>query len=313
MSRHGAQGGVVSLRKANAFTLVELLVVIAIIGILVALLLPAVQAAREAARRMKCSNNLKQLGLAMASYEGAFGVYPTGRVGCDGITNLPCGSDPNWRRVGTSAIVLLLPQCEQQSLYDQIDFSTGLYSLQYAMNAQNQAVVKNRPPFVICPSDTVRPDRDMGGYRAGTSSYAMVHGVLGPDQGIGANLKIANTGIFMYKTSYAQKDILDGTSNMLVFGETYDGHLDEVANVWSVGSRHETMRSTVNPPNTAPGKGIYTAPYGPRLNGAFASRHPTGCMFAFGDGHVSFLSQNIDLRTYRALSTREGQEAIGNY
>ncbi|MFM7072532.1 MAG: DUF1559 domain-containing protein [Planctomycetota bacterium] len=299
--------------RRSAFTLVELLVVIAIIGVLVALLLPAVQAAREAARRMKCSNNLKQLGLAVANYEAAIGVYPTGRVGCDGITNLPCGSDPNWRRVGTSAFVLLLPMCEQQPLYDQIDFTTGLYSIQFVMNAQNQAVVKGRPPFVICPSDTTQPDRDVGGFRAGTSSYAMVHGVLGPDQGISGALKVDNTGIFMYKNTYAQKDITDGTSAMLIFGETYDGHLAEVANTWSAGSRHESMRSTVNPPNTGPGKGIYTAPYGPRLNGAFASRHPTGCMFAFADGHVSFISQNINISTYRSLATRAGQEPIGNY
>lgn len=313
MSHGEARGGCVVSRRQAGFTLVELLVVIAIIGILVALLLPAVQAAREAARRMQCSNNLKQLALAAANYESSFGVYPTGRVGCDGITNIPCATDTNWMRVGTSAIVLMLPACEQQALYDQMDFTNGLYSLQYAMNARNQAAVKGRPPFVVCPSDTARPDRDVGGFRAGTSSYAMVSGRLGPDQGIGANVKIGNTGIFIYKTSFSQKDILDGTSSTLTFGETYDGHLNEVANVWSVGSRHESLRSTVNPPNTAPGKGIYTAPYGPRLNGAFASRHPTGCMFAFADGHVSFISQNINLTTYRALSTRDGQEAVGNY
>lgn len=300
-------------RKRHGFTLVELLVVIAIIGILVALLLPAVQAAREAARRMKCSNNLKQLGLATANYEGAFRVYPPGRVGCDGITTAPCASDPNYMRVGSSGFAMMLPFLELQPLYDNMDFHTGLYSLQFAMNAKNQAGVFQRPPVFVCPSDTAQRDVDMGGYRAATGSYAMVHGVLGPDQGIGANMKVANTGIFMYKTTYAQSDIIDGTSNMFTFGETYDGHLPEVRNIWSVGSRHETMRSTVNPPNTKPGLGIYTSPYGVRLNGAFASRHPQGTMFAFADGHVSFISANITMTVYRALSTRDGREVVGNY
>ena len=297
-------------RRTSGFTLVELLVVIAIIGILVALLLPAVQAAREAARRSQCTNNLKQLGLAVANYEGSFKVYPPGRMGCDGITNYPCQNDNNIQRVGTSAFVMLLPYLEQQTLYDSMDFNSGLYSLQFAMNTQNQVAVGQRPKVFICPSDTTLPNRDMGGYRAGTNSYAMVNGQIGPEQGISANVKIGNTGVFQYRWSYAQNNVLDGLSNTAFFGETYNGHLDEVANVWSVGSRHETLRSTTNPPNTAPGKGIYTAPYGPKLNGAFASRHPGGVMFAFGDGHVSFISQVIDLPTYRAISTRESGEAI---
>ncbi len=294
----------------RAFTLVELLVVIAIIGILVALLLPAVQAAREAARRMSCSNNLKQIALANANYEQALRVYPIGRLGCDGINTGDCNGNPNYQRVGTSALVLMLPYLEGQSLYDSMDLNTGLYSLAFPMNAQNQAAVLKRPGFVVCPSDTALPNRDIGGYRAATGSYAMVHGRLGPDQGISGNMKVFNTGIYNYKVSFDHSSMLDGTSHMMIYGETFNGEIDEVYNIWTMGSRHHSLRSTVNPPNTPPGLGVTTAPYGPRLNGAFASLHPGGVMFAFADGHVQFIAENIDLATYRALSTRDGGETI---
>jgi prepilin-type N-terminal cleavage/methylation domain-containing protein/prepilin-type processing-associated H-X9-DG protein len=294
----------------RGFTLVELLVVIAIIGVMVGLLLPAVQAAREAARRMQCSNNLKQIALANANYEDSFKSFPPGRAGCDGITNGVCAGDPNFRRVGTSALVALLPFIEGQSLHQSMDFNTGLYSSAFGMNAQNQAAVAQRPAFVVCPSDTARLAITSGAYPIATGSYAMVSGRLGPDHGIGANVKITNTGIYMYKTVFRQSDMTDGTSTTMIFGETYDGHLEEVYNVWTMGSRHHTLRSTVNPPNTPPGQGITTSPYGTPLNGAFASRHPGGVMFAFADGHVQFLSENIDLATYRAFSTRDGGETV---
>lgn len=294
----------------RGFTLVELLVVIAIIGILVALLLPAVQAAREAARRMQCSNNLKQIGLANANYEETFKVYPPGRMGCDGINTGDCNGNANYQRVGTSALVCMLLFLENQPLHDSMDLNTGLYSLAFGMSAQNQKAVAVRPAFVVCPSDTAKPLRDVGGYMAATGSYAMVHGRLGPDQGISGNMKVFNTGIYVYKTAFAQSNITDGTSSTMIFGETYDGQLNEVYNVWTMGSRHQTLRSTVNPPNTAPGLGITTAPYGTKLNGAFASRHPGGAMFAFADGHVQFITENIDLPTYRAISTREDGEPL---
>ena len=113
------------LRPAAAlgFTLVELLVVIAIIGILVALLLPAVQAAREAARRTQCQNNLKQLGLAALNHEGTHKHLPPGRMGCDGAANLNC-SPGEWSRAA-SGFLPMLPFLEEPALYDSIDFDDG--------------------------------------------------------------------------------------------------------------------------------------------------------------------------------------------
>jgi prepilin-type N-terminal cleavage/methylation domain-containing protein len=238
-------------KARGGFTLVELLVVIAIIGVMVGLLLPAVQAAREAARRMQCSNNLKQIALANANYEDSFKAYPPGRAGCDGVNTGICTGDPNFRRIGTSALVALLPFIESGTLYDSMDLQTGLYSQAFAMNAQNQAAVAQRPAFVVCPSDTAREVVDGGSYPIATGSYAMVTGRLGPDQGISANLKLNNTGIYMYKAVFSNRDLLDGTSSTIIFGETYDGHLAEVYNAWTNGSRHHTLRSTTNPPALA--------------------------------------------------------------
>ena len=112
----------------KAFTLIELLVVIAIIAILIGLLLPAVQKVREAAARMKCQNNLKQMGLALLNYESTYNAFPAGRHGCDGITNGPCANDTLIQRDGSSAFLQLLPFMELEGLYktfDQNDLPTN--------------------------------------------------------------------------------------------------------------------------------------------------------------------------------------------
>src|SRR5688500_10738664 len=142
------------MTRKRAFTLVELLVVIAIIGILVALLLPAVQAVREAARRMQCSNNLSQLIIATHNYEMAHGVYPPGTIDKKGpIVNLPAGYHHNW-------ITQLLPYVEQKNSFANIDFKVGVY------HAKNIPVRINPIRLVHCPSDSAAGP---------VSNYAGVH------------------------------------------------------------------------------------------------------------------------------------------
>jgi prepilin-type processing-associated H-X9-DG protein len=130
--------------------------------------------------------------------------------------------------------------------------------------------------------------------------------------------------MFCYRTVYRRSDVRDGMSNTMFVGETVEGHVRESANVWTIGARHlHSMRSTDNPLNTWPGDGVFVRVgggggtgddqplYGYRANGAFTSQHPGGAAFGFGDGHVEYLSENIDLFTYRALSTRAGGEVLG--
>ncbi len=149
----------------RAFTLVELLVVIAIIGVLVALLLPAVQAAREAARRMQCEKNLKMIALAVSTYETAHKRFPAGRLGCDGQSSVTayaqwCGSDVYPAGMsGTSTLVAILPYMEMQSLFDLFDLSVGPWSsnIPGAWTPANLNAVAQRPSAYVCPSDDSEP------------------------------------------------------------------------------------------------------------------------------------------------------------
>ncbi len=308
--------------RRRAFTLVELLVVIAIIGILVALLLPAVQAAREAARRMECGNNLKQTALALASYETTMGVFPPGRMGCDGWTADVCAGNPGIERPGTSGFVMILPQLEQQNLYDKFGFQLGaVFPAQPSDTSDGTTTgwrttdvdlaIKTRPKVFVCPSDESKPTFE--GTDDATGSYALCQGSNGPTFGIDQKkVKHYNNGMFHYRTVIKVKQVGDGMSNTIFVGETIENHTAQSQNRWTLGARHLcSMRSTDNPLNSPPGQGVVILDlYGYKANGAFGSRHPGGAMFSFGDGHVVFLSENIDLNTYRAISTRDGGEVI---
>ncbi len=300
--------------NSRGFTLIELLVVIAIIAILVALLLPAVQQAREAARRSQCKNNLKQLGVAMANYEQTHNIYPPGRLGCDGITTGPCAGNPSNTRVGMSGFVHLLPSLEATQLYEQFDLDDIVWGPTTTWPTKNKAAVEARPAFFLCPSDTSKPFVVAQGLNAATSSYAFVHGTIGPSSGISTTMKIYNTGPFNYKTPYKITDIVDGLSNTIFVGEVLDSHTAESMNIWTQAGRHlSSLRTAENAINTPPGTGITTAPYGVQLNGAFGSKHVGGAHFLFGDGHVSMLNENLSLTIYRALATREGEEVFDAY
>ncbi|MDR1382316.1 MAG: DUF1559 domain-containing protein [Planctomycetaceae bacterium] len=192
----------------NAFTLLELLVVVAIIGVLIALLLPAVQAAREAARRFQCTNNLMQLGVAVKHYESNRGVLPSGTVNETGpIRNVPIGDHLGW-------IPRILPYIEQTPLYEKIDFSKGCYSLE-----NRKAWFASTFSGLNCPSD---------GYRYSYSKYFSCDesdqlsqpNYMVCQGGAETPINTDNNGVFFLNSKIRSRDIFDGTSNTVFLGES---------------------------------------------------------------------------------------------
>jgi prepilin-type N-terminal cleavage/methylation domain-containing protein len=203
-------------RFANGFTLVELLVVIAIIGVLVALLLPAVQAAREAARRAMCSNNLAQLSLGVHHYEMAHGVYPPGTIDAAGpIMNAPVGFHHNW-------LVQMLPYIEEQNAWNTLDKRASIYS------PKNAAVTGSMPRWLNCPSN---------GAGQGFPCYAACH--HDKEKPIDAK----DSGVFFLNSKVRYDDITDGSSHTIFIGEklpdAWDLH-------WLSGTR-ATLRNAGTP------------------------------------------------------------------
>jgi prepilin-type N-terminal cleavage/methylation domain-containing protein len=182
-------------RIRHAFTLVELLVVIAIIGILVALLLPAVQSAREAARRLHCMNNLTQLILAVQNYEGAFRVYPSGTSAEEGpILNVAEGQHYNW-------LIRVLPYFEEINTYNHVDFTVGVY------HENNAPVAELLISVVNCPSD---PGVNRG---QSLSSYAGLH------HDVEALIDADDHGVFFLNSDVTYEDVRDGSSQTIFLGE----------------------------------------------------------------------------------------------
>jgi prepilin-type N-terminal cleavage/methylation domain-containing protein/prepilin-type processing-associated H-X9-DG protein len=264
----------------RGFTLVELLVVIAIIGVLIALLLPAVQAAREAARRIQCSHHLGQLILAVHHYEMTYGAYPPGTLESQGpIRHVAQGYHHNW-------IGQILPYIEETVTFRHIDFTVGVY------DPANQPVYDLQLPILQCPSTF--------GSEPNFANYAGVH------HHVEAAIDVTNTGVFFLNSAIRQKEVTDGLTHTAFLGE----HLPIDPGLgWMSGTR-ATLRNMGTPLNGA-GMGGFGGWGGADdpifleeedLSGAeavglpvggFASRHPGGAQFAFGDGHVRFLSETV--------------------
>ena len=184
-------------KSRTAFTLVELLVVIAIIGILIGMLLPAVQQVREAARRISCGNKIRQIGLAAMNYESSFGHFPPGVV----------DSDDDLKDASHSGFVYLLPNLEQGNLYDQYDFTVDWKT------SPNLELATIEIPVFLCPSNTAEVNQN-GGILGEPIDYAMNKGPLSYLHNQGQR-----TGIFDVNSETSIAAISDGTSNTIMFGE----------------------------------------------------------------------------------------------
>jgi len=264
--------------QRRGFTLVELLVVIAIIGVLVALLLPAVQAAREAARRSSCSNNLKQIGLGLHNYHDTHLRFPPGYM------NGP-GSQSQWGW-GT----FLLPFVEQDNLFEQL--APGNRTLhQLLNNAGDRDLAKSVVDSFICPSDPggdlAHADRDLNGFQPSKSNYIGCGGFWDVHQ--------ANNGLLYEASSVRFRDITDGTASTIAVGERdsrcYDGAWCGMRNPDGSGPRGADgcigrVSMVINNPNDTFSNGNCAE--------GFSSQHPGGAQFTFADASVHFLSETIN-------------------
>jgi prepilin-type N-terminal cleavage/methylation domain-containing protein/prepilin-type processing-associated H-X9-DG protein len=280
---------------SRAFTLVELLVVIAIIGVLVALLLPAVQSAREAARRVSCLNNLVQTGLALHNYEFHHETLPPGVTNPDGpIRNEAQGQHVSW-------IVKVLPYLEQNAAYRKFDQSLGAYA---EANAEVRAAeIKT----LQCPSDgTVfaNPART-----AARSSYAGCH------HDVEAPIDADNHGLLFLNSKIRYSQIYDGSSQTILIGEML-GSPESLG--WVSGTR-ATLRNTslieAAQPYlaTAQNKNDDKEKPGSLFVGGFGSFHSNGANFGFADGSTKYLAVSTEPTVLRQLGNRADGEIIKAY
>src|SRR5262245_36564980 len=208
-------------RRRPGFTLIELLVVIAIIAVLIGLLLPAVQKVRESAARLKCQNNLKQLGLALANFESQHGYYPPGALRSPATGTV----GPFYRKFGVtnnnirhSWAVFILPQIEQNNLRSRYDINSDWAS------ATNQSVRETVVPTFLCPSAPGGTDRfnvRSGGIRAATTDYAPNNAYGAALEGLGlVDLVPDRGGILAVNKAFSIPEIADGTSNTMLLSES---------------------------------------------------------------------------------------------
>jgi prepilin-type N-terminal cleavage/methylation domain-containing protein/prepilin-type processing-associated H-X9-DG protein len=310
-----------SSRRRRAFTLVELLVVIAIIGILIALLLPAVQAAREAARRSQCTSNLKNLAVAMHNYHDLFGKFPFGFDEHEAL----------WS-------AMILPQVEQKPLYDTLLFTESGPGNWDSGSANTKACGTLIPVF-RCPSLSIPEHIDNNGipgrvpvsYRgcAGSNVYSDDASTIPASAPAGAKSleETPLNGIFFGDSNIRLADVMDGSSNTVLIGESYtDTYVKDGQEMdfWQFGSPQTGGWVAGKTGGTEYSEGLGST--GPKINSrldpslpgvimemSFGSYHPSGANFALADGSVRFLSEDMDIVIYQRLGSRSGKEAVGDF
>lgn len=291
--------------RRHGFTVVELMVVTAIIGILVSLLLPAIQAAREAARRTQCANNLRQIGLALQHYHDVRKSFPAGM------------SWPN--RLFWSGQIL--PFLEQGNLYNAIDLNAAWDV------APNSTVLTNYLSVYRCPSSTTPENLLAAGIsnRVPSDYNACTSGLLnresGPDPLVGRDYA---DGMFFVNSGLAIRDALDGTSSTIAIGEMLfryepsgaDNYgLQQFLDHWYIGTPEglgneisESMSSTACPINAWRDTSLFVD----ERELAYSSHHPGGVQVAFIDGHVEFVEETINRTIWSAMGTRANGEIVAH-
>ena len=337
LHRRPVHPGDSATRAQSGFTLVELLVVIAIIAILIALLLPAVQVARECARRSQCSNNFKQVGIALHTYHTTVGRFPPGVLlwadnwqGGKGQEGHPTCARPTrflqerGDQYGSwGFLTFCLPYLEQRNLDAVLDLSWS-DGTNYAMDGRKATVVP--VPTYLCPSDPQgfelvgccshykngdHEDEDMGK----TNISGVADSIDYTCDGIAHRLGDRNVGAIrgayraangvLYNDSRTRiANIRDGTSNTLLIGEVTGGYEGSFRGwFWLTHNINDTADG-INCSDTLPGGATQHRFYG----GGFSSYHQGGCYFTFSDGSVHFLNEEIDQTLLAALTTRAGSD-----
>jgi prepilin-type N-terminal cleavage/methylation domain-containing protein/prepilin-type processing-associated H-X9-DG protein len=336
------------VRRRKGFTLIELLVVIAIIAVLIGLLLPAVQKVRAAAARIRCANNLKQLGLALHNYEGANGKWPSLYPG-----TAPQSTAFNYKYTW-SVLAQLNPYLEQTNIYNSMDLTQPMYDASNNITAQNQFAVVQMVSIFLCPADRGQPVSSAYGVsNMGPTNYVACHGSGVTGGGYGS--PIGGDGVFPAVNGIKILDITDGTSNTAAMSESILGDGAEISSTQpgdeKVAYKYLGYTGTLpsdgncagSPPlwNGYNRRGFtwvsgearcvsynhYYTPNSPNFDciandptmtyisvgyRAARSRHNGGVNVLLSDGSVRFISDSVWVTTWRALSTRAGGEVLGS-